>query len=401
MIINQKTIVTQMKKRSLAGALAALLIVTSCGKKEDQAAMAAPPPMPFPVQTIAKQDAVIYEEYTANLEGQQNVEIRPKVSGFIQKIYVDEGQQVKKGQLLFKLETQTLNQDAAAAKANVSAAQVEVDRLKPLVDRKIISNVQLETAKARLAQTKAAYSSIAATIGYGTITSPVNGVIGSLPFKEGSLVNASDDMPLTTVSDTKGMRAYFSMNEKQTIDFSRKFKGATLQDKLKSAPQVSLLLVDGSEYEEKGKLQTVNGMADAATGTTQFRADFANPQAILRSGSKGTIRIPVEQKAAIIVPQNAVFDMQGKQMIYVVNKDNTVKSKIITIATTTGLNYIVSEGLEEGEVIVVEGASKLKDGMAIVPQPVAKQEAPATAAATAADTKAVTETKTTTTVTKK
>jgi len=386
-----------MKKRFLAGAIALLLITVGCGKKEEQAA-AAPPPMPFPVQAVAKQDAVVFEEYTANLEGQQNVEIRPKVNGFVQKIYVDEGQVVRKGQVLFKLETQTLNQDAAAAKANVSAAQVEVDRLKPLVDRKIISNVQLETAKARLAQAKATYSSIAANIGYGTITSPVNGVIGSLPYKEGSLVSATSEMPLTTVSDTKVMRAYFTMNEKQLLNFSRTFEGSTFQEKLKNTPQVSLVLVDGSEYDQKGRLKTVNGLVNSQTGTTEFRAEFPNPQALLRSGSNGIVRIPVEHKNAILVPQAAVFDMQGKQMIYVVNKDNTVKSKVITTANTTGLNFIVSEGLEEGELIVAEGASKLKDGMAIVPQDVKKQEVPATTVDTTAASK--TQTKTTT-VTKK
>jgi len=379
-----------MRNRSLFGALAAVMIAVSCGKKEEAAPVMSP--MPFPVQTVTKQDAVTFEEYTANLEGQQNVEIRPKVNGFIQKIYVDEGQVVKKGQLLFKLETQTLNQDAAAARANVSAAQVEVDRLKPLVDRKIISSVQLETAKARLAQARAAYSSIAASISYGTITSPVNGVVGSLPFKEGSLVSSTSEMPLTTVSDTKIMRAYFSMNEKQMLNFSRTFKGATLQEKLKSTPEVSLLLVDGSEYEEKGRLETVNGLVNGETGTTEFRAEFPNPQAILRSGSSGVVRLPIEQKNVIMVPQNAVFDMQGKQMIYVVNKDNTVKSKVVITSTTAGLNYIVAEGLEEGEVIVVEGASKLKDGMQIVPQQ--KEEAPP-----AQDTTAATPTKTTTTVT--
>lgn len=387
-----------MKKRFLAGAIAAVLLVTSCGKKEDQAAQAAPPPMPFPVQALAKQDAIVFEEYTANLQGQQNVEIRPKVNGFIQKIYVDEGQQVRKGQLLFKLETQTLNQDAAAAKANVTAAQVEVDRLKPLVDRKIISNVQLETAKAKLAQAKAAYSSIAANIGYGTITSPVDGVIGGLPYKEGSLVSATSEMPLTTVSDTKVMRAYFTMNEKQLLNFSRTFNGSTLQDKLKNTPKVSLLLVDGTEYDQKGTLKTVNGLVNQTTGTTEFRAEFTNPQALLRSGSNGIVRVPVEHKNVIVVPQGAVFDMQGKQMIYVVNKDNTVKSKVITVAGTAGVDFIVSEGLEEGEVIVTQGASKLKDGMAIVPQEEKKENAPAPAADTLATSK--TETKTTT-VTKK
>lgn len=339
--------------------------------------MAAPPPMPFPVQTIERQDATVYEEYTANLEGQQNVEIRPKVSGYIQKIYVDEGQVVRKGQLLFKLETQTRNQDAAAAKANVDAAQVEVDRLKPLVDRKIISSVQLETAKARLAQAKAAYSSVAADISYGTITSPVNGVIGSLPYKEGSLVSATSEQPLTTVSDTRVMRAYFSLNEKQMISFSRKFSGATVQEKLKNVPPVSLLLADNSEYEEQGRITAVNGLVDASTGTTEFRAEFPNPQAILRSGSTGVVRIPIEYQDVILVPQAAVFDMQGKQMIYVVNGDNTVKSKIITVRTTAGLNFIVESGLEPGETIVTEGASKLKDGMAIVPQQAPKEEAPA------------------------
>ena len=360
-----------MKNKSFIGALAALLIVASCGKKEEQAP--APGPMPFPVQTVAKQDATVYEEYTANLEGRQNVEIRPKVSGFIQKIYVDEGQVVRKGQLLFKLETQTLNQDAAAAKANVTAAQVEVDRLKPLVDRKIISNVQLETAKAKLAQAKATYSSVAANINYGTIVSPVDGVIGSLPYKEGTLASATSEMPLTTVSDSKVMRAYFSMNEKQMISFSREFKGSTLEEKIKNTPAVSLRLVDGSTYEEKGRIATVSGLANAATGTSQLRAEFNNPQAILRSGGKGTVLLPITIKDAIEVPQNAVFDMQGKQMLYVVGKDNTVKSKIVQVKTTSGLNFIIESGVEPGEVIVVEGTSKLKDGMAIVPQPVKKE----------------------------
>lgn len=362
-----------MKNKSFIGALAAMIIVSACGKKQEQ-----PPqqgPMPFPVETVTKQDAVVYEEYTANLEGQQNVEIRPKVNGFIQKIYVDEGQQVRKGQLLFKLETQTLNQDAAAAKANVTAAQVEVDRLKPLVDRKIVSNVLLETAQAKLAQAKAMYSSVTANINYATITSPVDGVIGGLPLKEGSLVSSTMEQPLTTVSDTRKMRAYFSMNEKQMLNFTRIFKGQTLQEKLKQTPPVSLLLVDGSEYEEKGRLETINGLVNPSTGTTQFRAEFPNPNGILRSGSSGIVRLPIDNKNAVVIPQNAVMDMQGKQMVYVVGKDNTVKSRILKISTTTGLNYIVAEGLEEGEVIVVEGAAKLKDGMQIVPQPVQKETA--------------------------
>lgn len=368
-----------MNKKSIFSALIAIVILASCGKKQEQAP--AQGPAPFPVQTVTKQDAVVYQEYTANLEGQQNVEIRPKVNGFIQKIYVDEGQVVKKGQLLFKLETQTQNQDAAAAQANVKAAQVEVDRLKPLVDRKIISEVQLETAKAKLAQAKSAYGAIAANIGFGTIVSPVNGVIGSLPFREGSLVSSTSEMPLTTVSDTKIVRAYFSMNEKQLLFFNKTFKGATTAEKLKAAPQVSLLLVDGSEYDQKGKLATMNGLVNPATGTTQFRAEFTNPEGILRSGSSGIIRLPIEQKGVLLVPQNAIFEVQGKQTLYVVGKDNKVKSRIVTTNGTSELNFIVTDGLQDGEKVVVEGASKLKDDMEIVPQE--KQQAPAEANAQA------------------
>ena len=356
-----------MKKFSIASFIIALVMI-SCGKKQEQQ-MAPQGPAPFPVETVTKQDAVVYQEYTANLEGQQNVEIRPKVNGFIQKIYVDEGQMVRKGQLLFKLETQTLNQDAAASKAMVQAAQVEVDRLKPLVDRKIISNVQLETAKAKLAQAKSNYGSIAANIGFGTITSPVNGVVGSLPYREGSLVSATSEMPLTTVSDSKIMRAYFTMNEKQLLSFNKTFKGATTVEKLKNVPEVSLLLVDDSEYNQKGKIVTINGLVNPQTGTTEFRAEFKNPEGLLRSGSTGIIRLPVEQKDVILVPQNAVFEVQGKQIVYVVGQDNKVKSTIITTNGTSELNFIVTEGLAAGDMVVVEGASKLKDGTEIVPQP--------------------------------
>ncbi|MXN91382.1 efflux RND transporter periplasmic adaptor subunit [Flavobacterium sp. Sd200] len=385
-----------MRNKSFLGAMAAIIMLSACGKKEEAPQQAAAAPVPFPVQTVTKQDATVFEEYTANLEGRQNVEIRPKVTGFITKIFVDEGQTVRKGQILFKLETQTQNQDAAAAKAAVNAAQVEVNRLAPLVERKIISNVQLETAKANLAQVQANYQAIATNIGFGTITSPVDGVIGSLPLKEGALVSPTSEVALTTVSDTRVMRAYFALNEKQMLNFSKTFKGATLEQKLKNTPAVTLLLVDGSEYDQKGRIEAVTGLVNATTGTSQFRAEFKNPQAILRSGSNGIIRLPINYNNAIVVPQNAVFELQGKQMLYVVDKDGTVKSKVITTRTTSGTDFIVEEGLEEGEVIVVEGASKLKDGMKIIPQE-AKKEQPADAPIQDTVASSVSKTKTVTT----
>ncbi len=362
-----------MRTPSILSSFILILFLASCGKKQEEAPKAMGP-MPFPVEVVTKQDAVVYQTYAANLEGQQNVEIRPKVSGFIRKIYVDEGQVVKKGQLLFKLETDTQNQDASGYKAAVQAAQVEVDRLVPLVDRKIISNVVLETAKAKLAQAKSAYNSINATIGFGTIKSPVDGIVGSIPFREGSLVNATSVEPLTTVSDTRAMRAYFTLNEKELLTFNKIFSGATSAEKLKTVPSVELILVDNSVYDQKGKIETINGMMNAQTGSTEFRAVFTNPQGLLRNGSTGTIRLPIEQKNVTLVPQNAVFEMQGKQMVYVVGEDNKVQTRIVETNGTSELNFIVTSGLEVNEKVVTAGASKLQDGMAIIPQEKSSQE---------------------------
>ena len=357
-------------KNTLKFTLAIILVVAvSCKNKQPQ--QQAKGPMKLNVQKVKKQDVVVYQQYSANLEGQQNVEIRPKVTGFIQKIYIDEGQIVKKGQLLFKLETASLSQDASAEKAKVNAAQVEVDRLIPLVERNIISNVQLETAKANLAQAKSNYNSIIANINYANITSPVNGVVGSLPFKEGSLVSGTMTEPLTTVSDTKNMRAYFSMNEKELLDFSRTFKGNTMQEKINNIADVSLILVDNSTYSHPGKIETINGLINERTGSTEIRATFQNPEGILRSGGSGIVQIPFTEKNIVLVPQVAVFEMQGKKIIYLVGKDNKVESHVIVTKGTLDLDFIVSEGIEDGDLLVVEGVSKLTEGQEIIPNSVA------------------------------
>src|SRR5690554_6878719 len=176
--------------------------------------------------------------------------------------------------LLFTLETQSLSQDAAAAKANVNAAQVEVNKLKPLVEKNIISNVQLETAKAKLLQAQSGYNSIAATIGYATIKSPVDGYVGAIPFREGSLVSPTSPTPLTTVADVDKIYAFFSMNEKDFLDFIQNSEGKTLQDKIKNLPKVRLILANGNLYDQEGIIETINPQVNAATGTVSFRAVF-------------------------------------------------------------------------------------------------------------------------------
>ncbi|WP_245668051.1 efflux RND transporter periplasmic adaptor subunit [Flagellimonas zhangzhouensis] len=345
---------------------AGTLLFLSCGGNNQQQA-AAPQAPSLEVTQLKKQDISIYNSYSTNIEGIQNVEIWPKVSGFVQNIYVEEGQQVKKGQLLFKLETQTLSQDAEAAKAAVNVAQVEVNKLIPLVEKEIISEVQLETAKAQLAQAKSNYSSIAANIGYSNITSPVSGYIGEIPYKVGALVSSTMGQPLTVVSDISGIRAYFSMTEKELMDMKSEITNNGEAASSANAPEVELVMINGETYPEKGKIAMVNNIINPTTGSVTLRADFDNPQLLLSSGSTGTIKIPSTFEDVFVIPQFATIDRQGTKMVYVLNQDNTVVSVPLKIASQTNKEFIVNEGLEAGSTIVTEGVSKLKDGQAINP----------------------------------
>lgn len=341
-----------------------VLLVLSCGGKNQQQA-AAPQTPSLKVTTLEKEDITLYNSYSTNIQGEQNVEIWPKVSGFVQNIYVEEGQQVKKGQLLFKLETQTLSQDAEAAKAAVNVAQVEVNKLVPLVEKNIISEVQLETAKAQLEQAKNTYSSIVANIGYSNIVSPVNGYIGEIPYKVGALVSSSMGEPLTVVSDISGVRAYFSMTEKELLQM--KMAGTGVGISSENSPEVELVMINGETYPQKGKIAMVNNIINSTTGSVTLRADFDNPDLLLSSGSTGTIKVPSTYEDTFVIPQFVTVDLQGTKMVYVLNEDNTVNTKPLNIVAQTDTQFIVNEGLEAGSIIVVEGVSKLKDGQTINP----------------------------------
>ncbi|BDW92229.1 hemolysin D [Flagellimonas marinaquae] len=355
-----------MKKIALGLSAISLAILASCGGKNEQQA-AAPQAPSLKVNTLEKQDITLYNSYSTNIEGEQNVEIWPKVSGFVQKIYVEEGQQVKKGQLLFKLETQTLSQDAQAAKAAVNVAQVEVDKLVPLVEKNIISEVQLKTAKAQLEQAKSTYSSIAANIGYSNIVSPVNGYIGEIPYKVGALVSSSMGQPLTVVSDISTVRAYFSMTEKQLLEMKSKMTKGGASVSSENSPEVELVMINGETYPHKGKIAMVNNIINPTTGSVTLRADFNNPNFLLSSGSTGTIKVPSPQKDVMVVPKMATVDIQGNKLVYILQDDNTVKSQKINIIDQTDSEYLVSQGVQPGNTIVVEGVSKLREGQSINP----------------------------------
>lgn len=346
----------------------AVLLLSSCGNKQGNQQAAQMPPAPFPVAQVEQKTVTGFKEYPTNIEGIVNSDVRPKVSGYIQNVLVDEGQKVRKGQPLFKLETQSLSQDASAAKARINVAKVEVDKLIPLVEKNIISPVQLETAKANLAQAQANYSSIVANIDYAMVKSPIDGYVGAINFREGSLVSANNQEPLTTVTDTKQVYAFFSMNEADYLSFLQHTEGKNLSEKIANFPKVSLILANGETYSETGNIQTSSGQINQNTGTVNFRAIFNNPNQLLTNGNSGTIKIPTSYENAIVIPQEATYEQQGNVMAFKVLANNTVTTAILKIKASVDNLYVVESGIETGDTIVVTGVGKLRSDMEITPQ---------------------------------
>ena len=327
-----------------------------------------PQALTLPVVEVPLKTLTAYAAYPVSIEGTINSAVRAKVSGYITSVLVDEGQRVKKGQTLFKLETQSLSQDAGAAQANVNAAQVEVNKLKPLVEKGIISQVQLETAEARLAQAKANYNSVTASIGYATIKSPVDGYVGAINFRQGALVSPSDPTPLTTVSDIDEVYAFFSLNERDYLNFLQATKGQSLSDKIKNFPPVELQLVNGQQYEEKGKIETITGQVNTSTGTVSFRATFPNPHRILANGNSGKIRIPKTYENVPVIPEASTFEQQGIVYVYQVQGDTLAITTPIEITERVERLIVVASGVKEGDKIIAQGVGKLRDNTPVKPQ---------------------------------
>ncbi|MCB0516832.1 MAG: efflux RND transporter periplasmic adaptor subunit [Chitinophagales bacterium] len=347
------------------------------------------------VISVPEKNVVGYDKYPCSIQGINNNDVRAKISGYIKEVYIDEGQKVGKGQKLFRLETNMLTENAnaaqsaisaaeaniAAAKSAVSAAQVEVNKLIPLVEKQIISPIQLETAKANLAsaqsrllqaeagknQAMANLNSINANIDYSIIRAPISGTIGSLSHKEGSLVSPSDPTPLTTISDTRQLYAYFSMNESQYLDFLEKTQGTTLAQKLKNLPKVQLILANGATYEQEGSIETVTGQIDPKTGTIQFRALFPNANQLLSNGNTGVIKIPKTFEKVIVIPESATVDQQGIVHVFKVEKD-TARSTIVKISERINNMAIVENGLKQGEHVIALGVGSVQNGIPVKEQ---------------------------------
>ncbi|MCW3086879.1 MAG: efflux transporter periplasmic adaptor subunit [Sediminibacterium sp.] len=340
-----------------------------------------PAPQGLPVIKLNTGTATTWQEYPASVEGTITVDIRPQVSGYLERIYVEEGAYVQQGQPLFSInsrEYREYSNNAGAsiqlAKANIEKAQVEVDRIKPLVDNKVVADVQLKTAVANLNAAKAAYAQATSskgsadiTVGYTLIKAPVSGYIGHIPFKKGSLVG-KDALPLTVLSEVNNVHAYFSMSESDYLSFLSGIKGNSTEEKIKNIPAVELRLPDNTIYKSRGRVELVQGQFDRNTGTISFRAIFPNAEKQLRSGITGKIRIPSLLASQLIVPQEATYEVQDKIFVFALGDSNKVASKQIFISGKSGSSYLVNRGVVSGETIVFSGLQRLRDGVIITPQ---------------------------------
>lgn len=340
----------------------------------------------YKVIQLQKREATLYAEYPAKLQGIQDIDIRPKIDGYIENVLVDEGQEVKQGQALFTIHNPQYGQDVdntlaaiKSAEAAVATAKLQVQKTQPLVDQEIISAYELENAKlnlnakeAALAQARALHNNAKTNVGYTKVTSPVNGVIGLLPYRVGSYVNSVTAQPLTTVSNISTIYAYFSINEKTLLDLSASNNNGNFQTMIKGMPAVDLILSNGELYPMKGKIETFSGQVNTQTGSFNVRASFKNEAKILRSGSSATIKIPTLVSNAIIIPQSATTELQNKRLAYIVGSDNKVKAVPVTVRPVPGGQFfVVDSGLTEADKLIVEGIGILTEGTTINPSLIA------------------------------
>lgn len=311
--------------------------------------------------------------YSATIRGKQDVDIRPKVQGYITDIKVKEGSIVRQGQTLFIIDQVPYQAALATAQANVDVAKAQVDAAElsatskeKLFEQNIISDFDLRmartnlaSAKAQLAQARANELTASNNLSYTLVKSPVDGVVGTLPFRVGTLVSPSDAAPMTSVSDNSEMYVYFSMSESQVLSLKRQY--GALENALQELPMVELQLSDGTKYSEKGRIEAISGIIDPTTGSVTLRAKFPNSKRLLISGGSGTVLLPHRQEGCVVIPQHATFEVQDK--VYAYKYENGVaKAKIIGVfEISNGKEYIVESGLIEGDTIIVEGIGLLRD----------------------------------------
>lgn len=337
-----------------------------------------PPVIPmeqeYAVIKATPSDRVISTSYSATIRGRQDIDIYPQVSGFITKLCVEEGQAVRRGQILFVIDQvpyqaalQTAVANVEVAQASLATAKLTLDSKKELHARKVVSAFDLQTAenawlsaKAQLAQMQAQELSARNNLSYTEVKSPADGVVGTLPYRVGTLVSANSPQPLTIVSDNSVMYVYFSMTENQLLALTRQY--GSKSKALENMPEVELLLNDKTVYPEKGKVETISGVIDRSTGTVSLRAAFPNENELLYSGGAGNVIVPVRKTGCLVIPQSATFEVQDKVFVYKVKDGKAVSAPVSVTRVNGGKEYVVEEGLNAGDVIVAEGVGLLREG---------------------------------------
>ena len=371
----------RIRKLCLQMAIGAVIVtgLISCkGKKQDQQQAQVPE---LAVITVGEEDTKLETGIPTTLQGANDVEIRPQIQGFLTKVCVEEGQKVAKGQLLFTIDQVSLKaavdaaqSQVAVAQANVNTAQTNANNNKILLDKNIISSAAYQTSVDGLNAAKAQYNAAMANLtsarknlSYSNVTAPISGVVGTIDFKEGSLVSPQTE--LTVLSNNSEMQANFSLNEKDILAMTDNGK-RTISEAIKALPPVTLLLANGERYAIPGKITAISGVIDPKTGSASAKAIFPNPSGMLHSGNTGQILIPQFRPNSMLIPQQAAYELQDMKFVYVVGDSNKVHSVPITVAEQNdGKNYIVTSGLKPGEKVVIEGVGvSVKEDMVIKPK---------------------------------
>lgn len=358
----------------LAVTIATSAMLASCGGKKQQQM----PSVTFKTMTVSRQDVTLESKYSATIRGRQDVEIYPQVGGTLKQICVTEGQSVRKGQTLFVIDQvpyqaalNTAQASLKAAQASEATAAMNYESKKKLFDEKVVSNFDLQTtynslltAKAQVAQAEAQLTNARNSLSYTVVTAPSDGVVGTLPYRQGALVGAQMAQPLTTVSDNSQMWVYFSISERDLLNMVR--QSGTINEAVKNMPEVTLTLVDGSTYDKKGHVESVSGVVNSNTGSVQLRAVFDNENGMLHSGSTGNVVIPNIYKDVLVVPATAAVQTQDRFRVFIVNKDGIAKGKVVSVNDQkAGDLFIVTDGLQGGEEIVAEGAGMVKENQKV------------------------------------
>jgi membrane fusion protein (multidrug efflux system) len=370
-----------LSRKFISGSVIAcgLFLLQSCNKNEPPQQF---PPMELPVSKIENGNGLVSKEYPASIEGVTDVEIRPQVSGYLHKVYVDEGAYVRAGQPLFQIDSRIYAEQYNTAKAGVSVARanlanlkIDLERKKELVKESIVSNIQIQQAqaaydgaKASLTQAEAAVQSARINLDFCTIKAPVSGYLSRINYRLGSLISPNGVEPITVLSDSHEVNVYFSMSENDFLTFQNSQVGSTIQEKIEKSPLVGLQIADGHLYEEKGKIDAVEGQFNSNTGSVTFRAKFNNPKNIIRGGNTGKIIIDQHFDNVIMVPIASTVNIQDKVYIFSLDKQNKAVQKAIEVSGKSGTNYMVSSGIKAGEPYVVSGFERLQPGMPVVPK---------------------------------